>query len=295
MRCTLCGKTWTIPRPSTLGDMRIGMDLAESVIKHLCEGTSVRATARLTTTDPQTVIDLMLLIGNRCKSFMEKDLQGIAVEDVQVDEAWQFVFCKERTAKLKGYGQETGDSYVFTAIERSTKLLLAWHFGKRDQWHTDTFCEKLERATSGYFLLSTDGYKPYLSAVVRFLGNRVEHGTVVKIFSNPARSEQRTYSPPKIIGMKKEAAWNTPDMRRVSTSHVDAAELEFPHVHASNDAAFKWLLEEVGEPRSHARPLHLPLQLRAGAWHNQDDAGRGERRGKRCWTVRDMIERTATT
>ena len=60
--------------------------------------------------------------------------------------------------------------------------MVAWHFGKRDQWHTDIFCQKLAQATSGRFQLSTDGFYPYLSAVVRFLGHRVEHGVVVKIF-----------------------------------------------------------------------------------------------------------------
>ena len=59
----------------------------------------------------------MLLVGNRCKQYMELNLRNVPVEDVQADEAWQHIFCKERTAKLKGYGPEVGDSYVFTAID----------------------------------------------------------------------------------------------------------------------------------------------------------------------------------
>ena len=43
VQCALCGKTWTVAAPSVLGDMRIDLPLAESIIKHLCEGTSVRA------------------------------------------------------------------------------------------------------------------------------------------------------------------------------------------------------------------------------------------------------------
>jgi transposase-like protein len=55
MRCTLCGKTWTVPRPNPLGNMRISLELAERIINQLCEGTSVRATARLTKTNAHTV------------------------------------------------------------------------------------------------------------------------------------------------------------------------------------------------------------------------------------------------
>ena len=86
----------------------------------------------------------------------------------------------KKTADRKGFRTEVGDSYLFTAIERNTKLLVAWQLGKRDQWNTDMFCQKLRNATSGRFQISTDGYNPYASAVVRFLGDRVEHGTVVK-------------------------------------------------------------------------------------------------------------------
>ena len=222
VQCGLCGKTWTVAPPSLLGDMRIDLLVAEQIPKCLCEGNSVRATARLTNTDPHTVIDLMNMIGGRCGArYMDTEMRNITVEDIQVDEVWQFIFCKQKTAKLRDFGHEVGDSYLFTAIERNTKLLVTWHFGKRDQWNTDYFCAKLANATSGRFQISTDGYDPYRSAVVRYLRNRVEHGVVVKSFGTVSQEDQRKYSPTKIISMKKEAAWNLPNMKRVCTSHVE--------------------------------------------------------------------------
>ncbi|MBM3997897.1 MAG: hypothetical protein FJ303_27720 [Planctomycetes bacterium] len=56
---------------------------------------------------------------------------------------WGFIHCKEKTAFLKGYGPEVGDCYVFTAIERTTKLVLAFHCGKRDVDNTEYFASKL--------------------------------------------------------------------------------------------------------------------------------------------------------
>jgi hypothetical protein len=53
------------------------------------------------------------------------------------------------------------------------------------------------------------------------LGNRVEHGTVVKSFGNIDQEDQRKFSPAKIVSIKKEATWNLPDMDRVCTSHIE--------------------------------------------------------------------------
>lgn len=226
-KCCLCGKRWTEERPKLIGDMRIDLALAESILKHLCEGTSVRATSRLTNVCKQTVLDLLMLVGGRCGRWMQLNLRGVTVEDIQVDEVWQFIYCKEKTAKQKRLGSAVGDSYCFTAIERNTKLMVAWHFGKRDQYNTDAFCAKLAYATSGRFQISSDGFQPYLSAVVRHLGHRVEHGVLVKIYGAPSIDEQRRYSPAKIKSVKKEAAFNLPDMKRVCTSHVERQNLNF--------------------------------------------------------------------
>lgn len=47
---------------------------------------------------------------------------------------------------------DVGDSWTFTAVERHTKLVIAWHFGRRYQSDTNEFCRKLANATTGRFL-----------------------------------------------------------------------------------------------------------------------------------------------
>jgi len=81
-----------------------------------------------------------------------------------------------------GYGEEVGDGYCFTAIERHTKLLLAWHLGKRGGYDTYQFTQKLKEATTGPFQLSTDAFKPHRTAVPNTLGDRVDFAQIMKIF-----------------------------------------------------------------------------------------------------------------
>lgn len=91
---------------------------------------------------------------------MLERIKGVAVKDVEADEVWGFVQCKNRHKPHKGIeNPEIGDAYTFVGIERNTKLVLAWHLGECDMVHTEAFTEKLDYATSGHFQLTTDGWE----------------------------------------------------------------------------------------------------------------------------------------
>jgi transposase-like protein len=98
-KCLECGKKFT-DSTRTLCGMRLGVDKSAQIISMLCEGLSVRATARLSGTDQKTILELLLLVGRRCKFYMENAIANVDVKDVSVDELWSFVGCKERTRKM---------------------------------------------------------------------------------------------------------------------------------------------------------------------------------------------------
>ena len=222
-KCLNCGKKFT-DSTRRLAGMRIGMDRAAQALGMICEGMSISAASRLTNTDPHTLIDLLLVTGERCKRFLDQTLVGLSVSDVQCDEIWQFIYCKRRTAtKLEsvGHGGRCGDSYCFTAVERTSKLLITWHFGRRFLSDTVEFCRKLRRATSGHFHLSTDGYQPYLQAVPRYFAGQIDYGMLVKSFARHTAEDARTYSPAQIVNAEKEVIMGNPDESRICTSHTE--------------------------------------------------------------------------
>jgi transposase-like protein len=217
-RCCLCGKSWT-EFTKALDGMRVGWELATKIVELLCEGMSMSAVARVTNTDEQTVTDLMVLVGNRCDEFMREQIKGVHVDEIQCDELWQFVLCKAATAKREKIVGGCGDSYCFTAIERNTKLVVAWHMGKRNEKHTNIFAEKMANATVGRFDLSTDGWSAYPMAMWEHLGRRgVDYGMLVKIFREPEREDRRKYSPSRIIGSKKQRVFGIPHGTNTCTS-----------------------------------------------------------------------------
>lgn len=219
-RCKECGKAWT-ESTGLFDGMRIGLDRAAEIINLLCEGMSVRAVSRITDTHIQTITDLMVLVGERCERYMVENIRGIHVDDVQCDEIWQYIFCKEATAAQKKYVGGCGDSWCRTAIERHTKLLVTWHHGRRSMEDSQSFMRKLATATVGRFHLSTDGYSTYEATVAWNLGQRVDYGQITKVFGGTSKEEQRKYSPAKIIGTKRTAVLGRPDKDRICTSHCE--------------------------------------------------------------------------
>src|ERR1044072_1300572 len=130
-RCTNCGKTWIEPHEKPLGEMILAKDKAISVLHHLVEGCSIRSTERITGVHRDTILKLLVVVGAKCERMMDERIKGLHVSEVQCDEQWQYIGMKQKTKNRNGIEDNTlGDSWVFTAIERNSKLILGWHLGK---------------------------------------------------------------------------------------------------------------------------------------------------------------------
>lgn len=224
-RCLLCGKTFVEERPKVLGEMRIPLDKAVTCLKMLLEGVSVRSTSRLTGLAKGTILDLLVLVGNRALQFWQDRMHGLKCGEVQVDEVWGFIGCKEKTAIRKRKSIDFGDCYCFTAIDRHTKLLLAFHPGKRSFNDAQWFCDKLAACTTGELQITTDGYTPYCVTVVESFRSRAHVAQLIKIFQNPSTNDQRTYSPSPIKSTRRRVIMGTPKPEAVSTSIVERSNL----------------------------------------------------------------------
>jgi IS1 family transposase len=168
------------------------------------------------------VLDVLVMFGERCQEFTERTIKGVFVGDVQCDELWGFVLCKRSTAQREKMVGGCGDNYCYTAIDRQTKLLVAWHMGRRDEQHTRQFIEKLDAATFGHFHVSTDGWRSYPTAIKRELGHRVDHGVMQKVYGNPISFPRGVYSPARIIGAYKSSRHGDPyQQEKICTSHVE--------------------------------------------------------------------------
>jgi transposase-like protein/IS1 family transposase len=220
-RCKDCGKSWT-EKTATLGGLRIDIAKAAQIIELICEGMSIRAVTRIAKVGKNTVLDLLVHVGEKCEEYMEENIRGVFVGECQVDELWSFVLCKAATAKRLRYVGGCGDNYCFTAIDRQTKLLVCWQMGKRTEQHTETFICKLESATHGHMHISSDGWKSYPDTIKRHLGHRCDHGVLQKVYGKPINYPMSAYSPARIIGAYKSPRHgDVYQQDKICTSHVE--------------------------------------------------------------------------
>ena len=225
-RCLLCGKTWLEPRVRPIGDMRIDPEKALQCLEMLLEGVSLRSAERLTGLAHGTVLRLLELAGIRAQYYWLTAMRNLPASDVQADEVFGFVAMKEKTRLRKHCSKDCGDAYCFLAIERDTKLILTWHVGRREPEDTQWFAEKLRTATSGRFQLSTDGFKPYCTAIPEAFSGNIDFAQLIKIYGKPRGATADTrYSPAEITGIRKKNRWGNPDMSKVCTSHIERSNL----------------------------------------------------------------------
>ena len=222
-QCLTCRKTFSDIPPKPLGEMRIPMEDALSVLGLLTEGMSIRASSRRTGVAKDTVISLLVCVGEKCEDFLADRLQSIPAKNVQADEIWGWIKMKEKMRVKKGIeSEEVGDAYCYVAIERKTKLILAWHLGRRDGFNTFVFISEVEKNTRGRFQLSTDGWAPYQEAipVIFESENRpVDHAVIIKNYGK--FEDDHRYSPSEVVGIDKHVCCGNPDLNKACTSHIE--------------------------------------------------------------------------
>jgi transposase-like protein/IS1 family transposase len=228
-RCKQCGRTLTEERDKPIDEMRISIDKALLCLSLLVEGNSIRSVERVTGIHRDTIGNLLVLAGARCEQLLDRKMRKVQCSDLQFDEIWTYVGMKEKTKTRKGkVTDRLGDAYCFTAFERDSKLLLAWHLGRRNEQNTAIFIEKVYDAVDGttnMIQITTDGWAPYPNAIAYSLGTRSSYAQLVKIYGEPVGEDVHRYSPSKIKESITTPLWGNPNPERICTSHVERQNL----------------------------------------------------------------------
>jgi IS1 family transposase len=195
------------------------------VIATLCEGVGIRTAARLTGVNRGTVGKLALQVGLGCMEMHDHLMVGVRTDRLELDEAWSFVGKKQKNVKRHEINAK-GDQYVFIGMAGTQKAIISWGVGKRNTESTMDFLHDLRGRVIGQPEISTDGFKPYLSAVRDAFGDSASHGVIVKTYSvtHLVKEAQGRYSPAAVVKVAREVVSGDPD-QYVSTSYVERQNL----------------------------------------------------------------------
>jgi IS1 family transposase len=204
---------------------RLSVDRQSRIIKVLCEGNSIRATARITDVAINTVAKLLRDIGAACLEYQDAIMHNLPCKKLQCDEIWSFVYAKAKNVPEEHNGEfGYGDVWTFTALDADTKLVPCWLVGLRDTDNAYEFINDLKSRLATRVQITTDGHKMYLEAVEQAFGADVDYAMLVKFYGQEPEQEKR-YSPAKCIGADKHRIVGNPDAKAISTSFVERQNL----------------------------------------------------------------------
>lgn len=194
-----------------------------AALSALVEGNSIRSTERMTGVHRDTIMRLMVRVGNGCHLLMDETMRGLACNRVQVDEIWSYVGKKQRHLTAKDDPTCTGDIWTFVAIDADSKLVPCYRVGKRTAPEARAFMSDLSSRLTNRVQLSSDALPAYIDAVAKSFG-RVDYGQVVKSYEAEPIGAGR-YSPPHVMSAERFSLIGSPDPDHISTSYVERQNL----------------------------------------------------------------------
>jgi IS1 family transposase len=172
---------------------------------------------------------------------MDGQLRGLTLQHVEVDEIWTFVEKKQGrlTPDEKAERYDIGDVYLWTALDKHTKLVPCFVVGKRSADNARKLMVDLAHrlvvpnphasdphhyAAGGYVRItqiSTDGFSGYPEAVDLAFGPYVKYGQIIKDYRNVTQPGR--YAPPEMVGTERKGVYGITEAeeRTICTSHVE--------------------------------------------------------------------------
>ena len=199
---------------------KLKLDKQETVIRALVEGCSVRSTERMTGVHRDTILRLMVRVGESCEGILDNTMRGLTCERIEVDEVWAYVGKKQRYVELADDIDRVGDFWTWVAFDPETKLVPTYHVGKRTAYDAWAFIGDLSERLLNRVQISSDGFRAYIEAIEAGFGANVDYAQIVKSYEAEPLGPGR-YSPPKVSAVDKKRIVGNPDMDRVSTSYVE--------------------------------------------------------------------------
>lgn len=195
------------------------------VIAALVEGNSIRATVRMTGVAKDTVIKLLVEVGQACAEYQDKVFRELPCKRIQCDEIWNFCYAKDKNVPPDKQGKfGYGSVWTWAAICADTKLIPSWVVGTRDAGTAFHFMHDLAGRLRNRVQLTTDGHRAYLLAVESAFGSDIDYAMLVKMYGSDAPSDSR-YTPPECIGTQVATISGHPHQRHISTSFVERQNL----------------------------------------------------------------------
>lgn len=204
---------------------RLDAETRSQLIRSLVDGNSIRESVSIIGVSKNTITKFLVQAGAVCSEYQDLIFRNLSCRRIQCDEIWSFAGAKDQNLPSDQRDQfGMGSVWTWTAIDADSKLVPRWLVGTRDVGCAKEFIQDLAGRLSHRVQLTTDGHRPYLSAVEHAFGADIDYAMLVKIYGSDVSQEKR-YSPAVCTGDKRNTITGEPDERHISTSYVERQNL----------------------------------------------------------------------
>src|SRR5215218_5051610 len=183
---------------------RLSPDKRRAVVSCLVEGSSLRATPRITGVSLNTVTKLLVDLGTACSVHQDRVMRDLPCKRIQADEIWSFCGSKAKNVPADKYGDPNyGDVWTWVAIDADTKLVPTYRVGGRDVQEATLFMKDVAKRLRHRVQLTTDAHRPYFTAVEEAFEGDVDYAQLVKLYGSTETGRKggaAKYSPAVCIG-----------------------------------------------------------------------------------------------
>jgi IS1 family transposase len=267
---------------------RLSLARRTQAIHCLVEGNSIRSTERLTGIHRDTVMRLMVEVGNGCGKLHDEQMRNLTCRRIQCDEIWSYVKVKQANITKGTPRTRIGDQWTFVAIDPETKLIPSYLVGKRTRDNAVDFMFDLSNRLSNRVQLSSDSLRTYVDAVERAFGADVDYGQIVKFYDAEPIGPGR-YAPPEVSHVERTVIAGSPDPVHISTSMVERQNLtmrRFTRLTNGFSKKLENLQAAVSLHFAHYNlvRLHKTTRVTPAMAANVTD---------RLWSIEELVDRTS--
>jgi IS1 family transposase len=188
---------------------------------------SMRACERVFKRPFGTIAKIVRDVGDWALDY-HRNSPPVTCDRIQADEIWSFIGENDRQNLLKPNPGIRGVSWTFLAVDRPTKLVVAYHVGTRGGIDATKFFRKLDdrlaKDDAGNFLrkptIATDGHKAYVDSAEKVFGDRVDFGQYQKQYSKLDKNGEPLPGS-RFVGAVRNTFAGNPDMADLTTWLVE--------------------------------------------------------------------------
>ncbi|MBK9259816.1 MAG: transposase [Polyangiaceae bacterium] len=191
-----------------------------AVLAALVEGNSERAIERMTGVQQKTIGRLALTLGQGAANLHDRLSRELHCSLVTVDEIWSYVAKKQARVTPKD-GPDVGEAYTFVALDSSSRFVISWHVGKRNEESAKAFMNDLRSRLVVMPAMTSDGFAPYVNAVGAAFGPGIDYAMTVKNYGSKGRRDDYRYEPPRDPFITKKVVFGAPNLDKASTAYIE--------------------------------------------------------------------------